>query len=408
MAKSTESVLDDQELPDREEQQEQDEKEQSTDVRSAIRAAFDEHRDDNTEKTSEDDSGQRQQKQRSSRKNKEDESADGSDSNKDLQKSNKRSAGPSDGEENKDQPEDKGGVKKEDIKIDPPPFYKNKGKTTWEKLSPEDKQTIVAREKEVSDGFAQVSQRIKNVEDIERVIAPRLQTIQRYGVPPAQMVDRLFQWMESLQNPQTAAKSFKDLAEGLGVNLNQLVGQPNAKAEETENTGSPPTWFSEFTNTVDQRLSRVDQIEQQIVSQREVAAKNAVLTWAKDKPYYQQVAPLMGQLLQSGIVGLKEDGTVDLDGAYEKAIKLDPNVAALIQQEAATKASKEAEEKSAKEAKEKAERLTRAKRAGVGLKPAAPSGPLASANSKGLNGSGKKDTSVRGSIRAAMEEVRDQ
>lgn len=390
MAKSNESITDDDQDEDIVDRQEQEQDEAPKDVRGAIKAAFNEHRDeDDTDKDKDEPKPERAKSTPKRAKAEREDSEQGEIEDKESPREIKESK-----------------EVKEEIKIDPPPFFKNKGKATWEKLSPEDKQVIITREREVSDGFAQVSQRIRAFEEIERVIAPRLQTIQQYGVPPAQVVDRLFQWMENLQNPRTASQAFKDLAQGLGINVSQLAGQNSNTNTENEQTNSdgPPTWFSEYTQTVDQRLSRVDQIENQIKVQRETAAQNAVSNWAKDKPHYQQVAPLMGQLLQSGIVGLKEDGSVDLDGAYEKAIKLDPSVAALIQQEAAEKQAREASEKASKEAKEKAEKLTRAKRAGAGLKPAAPSGPAVQPN-KGLNG--KKDSSVRGSIRAALDEIRE-
>ena len=289
---------------------------------------------------------------------------------------------------------------KEEVKIDPPPFFRNKGKSTWDKLSPEDKQVILTREKEVSDGFQQISQRIKGVEEVERAIAPRLRQIQEYGATPGQVVERLFQWMEGISNPATKHNTFKELAKSFGVELNQLTST-QGNTPQAEEPDAPPPWFSEFTQGVTQELGG---LKQTLAAQKQSAAENIVLSWANGKTYYNEVAPLMGQLLASGIVPLKADGSVDLDGAYDKAIKLHPEVAALIQQEAAEKASKEASDKAAKDAKERADKLARARRAGAGLKPAAPS--MASDQPK-LNGSKSKSSSVRDSIKAALEEVRE-
>ncbi len=399
MAKDTDNILDDQEI---------EEKEAPQDVRGAIKAAFDEHRDDDDKdgkELREDVRGQSEQKQRATRQDKEDESDSDARGDKDLQKADKRSSRLPDRKDDKEEPEVEAGDKKDDVTIDPPPFYKVKGKATWDKLSPEDKQTIITREKEVSDGFQQVSQRIRAIEDIERVISPRLPMIQQLGISPVQTVDRLFQWMDALQGPNKV-ESFKELAKSVGLNPAQFTqANTNSQTENDSVTGEPPPWFSEFTGAVDQKLAKVTAIEQQLENQSKVAAANAVSQWAKDKPYYQQVAPLMGQLLQAGIVGLKEDGSVDLDGAYAQAIKLDPTVAGLIQQEAATKAANEAKEKATKEAKEKSEKLTRARRAGSGLRPAPASGPSALPGKAGLNG--KQDNSVRGSIRAALQELQE-
>ena len=389
---NTDNVLDDQEIPG---QDDQDDAQKDTSVRGSIKAALEAHRDDG-------------EGDKEPPKDKEEP--------KDIEETRVSSRRPkvdkrvSDVEpvEGEDKKEDKKEAK-EEVKLDPPPFYRNKGKATWDKLSTEDKQTLVAREKEVSDGFAQISQRIRAVEDLEKVISPRLPMIQQLGVPPVQVVDRLFQWMDALQGPNKV-EAFKDLAKSVGLNPTQFAGQSNTPTQPDDTSADqPPPWFSEFTGAVDQKLSKVAQIEQEIADQKQVHAHNQVMQWAKDKTHYQKVAPLMGQLLQSGIVGLKADGSVDLDGAYERAIKLDPEVAALIQQEAAEKATKEAQEKAEKEAKEKSDKLIRARRAGSGLRPAPASGPStlpnANANAKGMNG--KQDKTVRGSIRAALEELRE-
>ena len=396
---STESILDDNEPLEHEDRQEQQEQEPPKDVRGAIRAALDEHRDDNDSNRSErnSDKGSVRTKTRSD-----------ADSNSDVDVSDDKKDGNKDTKSTKEKEEStekptstEKGEKKEEVKLDPPPFFRNKGKAVWDKVGPEEKQIILAREKEISDGFAQVSQRFRAVEELERVIAPRLPIIQQLGATPVQAIDRMFQWMEALSGPNRE-KAFNDLAQSYGINLNQR--QDDTTSMESD-PASPPPWLAEFAGAVEKKFGTLEQhLATQQQAAHQAAAQNVVSAWAKDKPYYQQVAPLMGQILSAGIVGLKEDGSVDLDGAYERAIKLDPNVAALIQQEAATKQAEEAKAKADKEAKEKAEKLARAKRAGAGLKPAAQS--IASTQpGKKLNGSGK--TTVRDSIRSALEELRE-
>jgi hypothetical protein len=365
------------------------EQEQPKDVRGAIRAAMDEVNEDVKE-------------EKEFKEEKESKPIDERKRRKEQSTSEEVIA------KDKESKEEKKEVK-EEVKIDPPPFYKTKGKAVWDKLSPEDRQFLVTREKEVSDGFAQVSQRIKGVENIERAIAPRLQAIQQYGVEPAVVVDRLFQWMEGLNNPSTKLSTFKELAKSFGVNPNQLFPQ-QTNGTETEVTNEqlpssnePPEWFNEFTGQVQQKIGN---LEQTISTQQSAAAANVINNWAKDKPHYGTVGRLMGQLIQSGVVPLTADGNVDLDGAYNAAIKLHPEVQSLIQQEATDKAAQEAQEKAEKEAKEKADRLAKAKKAGSGIKPAARSIAVAPLNQKTVNGAGKS-ASVRDSIKAAIEEARE-
>jgi len=389
-------LIPDAEIPDPEE----DREEAPKDIRSTIRAAVDEHREDeDTEKDVKEPRVEREPKQRSARSSKKAEDSADPDGDKEVQEATDDSTKSSERKTPKEEPDDKKGDDKEASAIEAPPFFKNKGKATWEKLSPEDKKTIIAREKEVSDGFAQVSQRIRNVEDLERAIAPRLQSIQQFGVSPGVVVDRLFQWMEGLNDPTRRVNTFKQLAASFGMNVNQLASGVEPEKNEPD-PNAPPSWFNEFTGTVEKKIGT---LEQQLTAQKDAAVESFILNWAKDKPHYGKVSQLMGQLMQSGAVpALDASGSVNLDGAYEAAIKLNPEVAALIQQEQNDKVAAEATQKALKEAKEKADRLTRAKRAGVGLKPAAPSLPASALNGKGQ----KEDTSIRAAIRKSIEDLR--
>lgn len=303
------------------------------------------------------------------------------------------------------------GKDKSEPKIEPIGFWKAKSKH-WDKASPELKKEILAREKEVSDGWAQVSPRLKQAQEIEQVMAPRAQAIQQFGVSPVQVVDRLFQWMEALGHPNASVKenSFKELAQSFGIDINRLASGIKAQGEITEEEAlaqqnTVPEWFNQFQNQVS---GEIGSIKQTFESQQRAAALNLVTNWAKDKPYFEQVRGLMSQLSRPGpngepaVVPLK-DGQVDLDGAYEAAVKLHPEVAAQVQADAAQKAAKEAKDKAAKDAKERAAKLAKARNASVSLRPAAQSmAPLPS----GQNLNGKKSNSVRDSIRAAIEETR--
>lgn len=383
------------------------------DVRGAIRAALDEvgEKDDNirgrlhvqTKDDGDDDKSDRKSNESVTEEDPENESV----TEKEPKKTAKRSV-PSESQEK--EPDQKVEAKEPDIKSDeptisPPPYYKNKGKSVWDGLSADHKKLIVAREAEISNGFAQVSQRLRNVEEIEKAIAPRLQYIQAYGTTPGVVVDRLFQWMEGINNPRTRLSTFKELAQSFGVDVNQLASgvqsqqQENSQPQDQE----PPPWFQDFSGAVEQEIGS---IKQTFASQQERAMEHYILNWAKDKPHYETVRELMGQLLAGGAIPLK-NGTVDLDGAYEAATKLHPEVSAQMQQEASQKAAQEATAKAAKDAKEKLEKVERARKAGSGIRPAAPS--VASAgriSNQNLNGTGKKSPSVRDSLRQSLDELR--
>lgn len=407
MAKEdTDEKLENAEIPgEDDERQEQQEKEAPKDVRGALRAAIKEEsekEDGESDKSDIPGSKDRVRQKKSAKPdNSKSEILESDEKNDASERSDKKE------EKESSEREVSSKESKEEAKLEPVGHWKTKGKSTWDKLDKESQQEILNREQEVSQGFAQVSQRLKSLEEVEKVLAPRAQTIQQFGTTQAQVVDRLFQWMEALGHPNPAIKSqaFKTLAQNFGLNLDQLTPKQQENFEQAGNNNSnqdpnnPPQWFGEFTQQVQ---SEIGTLKQTLDSQKQAAADAFVANWAKDKKYYNDVRQLMGQLLSSGAVPMKGD-QLDLDGAYETAIKIHPQVAAQVQQEMSEKAKADAKAKSDQEAKERAAKLASAKRAGSGLKPAAPFAPVNNSKSNGKS----KPVSVRDSLKAALEEARE-
>lgn len=414
MAKEdTDDKLKQGEIPGEGNERQEQEQEVPKDVRGALRAAIKEQAEKEAEDKSDvsvdtDATEKREHLHKRTTKQK-----DSEPNNKEVKSS--RKAVSSDGEEGTDKEDIQSGDEqdKEPItdvseqKLEPVGHWKAKAKNVWDKLDKEAQQEILNREKEVSQGFAQVSQRLKSLEEVEKVLAPRAQTIQQFGVSQAQIVDRLFQWMEALGHPNPAIKAnaFKGLAQNFGLDINQLSPKQSEDTQNEDNSSSidpnnPPPWFEQYTQTVQ---SEIGTLKQTLDSQKQAAADAFVNNWAKDKKYYGQVRQLMGQLLSSGAIPMK-DNQLDLDGAYDAAIKLHPEVSAQMQQEASEKAKADAKAKAAQEARAKAEKLASAKRAGSGIKPGAPFNPVT--NPSKLNGK-KPIASVRDSIKAALEEARE-
>jgi len=300
--------------------------------------------------------------------------------------------------------------KKPEEKLETPPFYRTKGKALWDNLSADQRKFIVAREKEVSDGFKQSSEKVRAFDEMEQVVSPYRQQIQQYGATVPQTVERLFQWMTALshQDLNYRTNALNALAQSFGIPLARQNAQPQIDPNDNDadpvaqNSNQPPEWFQQFATQVS---SEIGGIKQQSQTQQAAAANSYLSNWSKDKPHFNEVRQMMHQLISSGIVPPK-NGEVDLDTAYEKAIALHPEVSAQVQQETAEKASKEAKDKADKEAKVKAAKLLKARNAGSGIKPAAPSLNADRPSSSKPNGAGKT-LSVRDSIRSAMDELRE-
>src|SRR5262249_51182430 len=116
---------------------------------------------------------------------------------------------------------------------------------------------------------------------------------------------------------------------------------------QPNNVAIPPQIYSEIEDIKrEQALYR-----QYTTSAQKRQAEQLVTTWAKDKPHYNAVRQLMGQLIQSGAVALN-NGNVDLDAAYNMAIHAHPEVREVV-----------AGEQRVKEAAERKAALEKAKKA---------------------------------------------
>lgn len=291
--------------------------------------------------------------------------------------------------------------------LTPPPGWSKEARAKFSTLPPEVQASVAKREKEVSDGFAQYGEKVKSYEELDKVLAPRREAIKGFGASEAQIVNNLFQWMEGLTG-QNKVEVFKQLGNNFGIDVSSLVGKTNAAPDNTnanaQQTEIPPQ-LQEFMQSIEQKFGTFEASQNAIIErekqQRESAAAEIVTNWAKDKPHFNAVRPLMYTLLGSGTIPLK-DGVLDLDAAYEAAVYATPSVR---DQHLAEK--QEAAEAKAAADKEKMEKvrlakLAKAKKAGVSIKAAAPTaGTTIAPSNKKVNG---QNVSIRDSIRAAFRE----
>lgn len=291
--------------------------------------------------------------------------------------------------------------------LKPPVGWTKEGKAAWETLSPDVQKSVLKREEEFSNGIKQYADKAKAYEELDQVIAPYKQMISQYGVTPVQTVAKLFEWMHALGQPnqEYKAAAFKMLAEQFQFDISNLAPRMRMTEEENTNQFDPRL----IDQTVNQRLQPIAQelatFKQAQEQEQRRAAAAQLADWAKDKPYYEQVKHTMHRLFTSGEVPI-EGGTLDLDTAYAKACRLNENVWASIQAEEQQRIQAEAQEKAAREAKEKAERFARKQNLSVGVRPNAPTMPISGIQQKKPANNGKP-MSVRDSLRASMQEIRE-
>lgn len=262
----------------------------------------------------------------------------------------------------------------------PPPGWSAESKATWASLPPQVINDIAKREKEVSDGFAQYSQRQK---ELDAVIAPRRQYYAGENISDTEAVNRLWTWFEALQNKPHEA--FPALAQTFGFNLNQVTP---ANGGDRTNPANPA-----YDPRVDRVASEVAQIRQQFAAQEQGRVAAELAAFGKDKPHFdnQAVKTAMGRLMQAGLA-------TSLDDAYQKAVKLDPDVAAQIAADERTKA--EATRAQAALTSSAQPRVA-PQRAAVSIKGGAPGNAAFKPN-----GAGNKRESVRESLERTISNMR--
>ncbi len=177
------------------------------------------------------------------------------------------------------------------------------------KLSREERNILFQREREIETGMAPNRERLERYSELEKVIAPRAQMIQKYGVSPAQTIDKLFQWMELLSHPDpnTKVAALQNLAQRAGLDLTD-PRVFNLPAPSPQDYQQP-------------------QLQQQQGDPVAVAKFNKYLEGFKSKnKHFEMVRGKMGKILESGIlnpIDSPDTQNYDIQGAYDLAVSID-------------------------------------------------------------------------------------
>lgn len=230
----------------------------------------------------------------------------------------------------------------------------------WEKIPPEVRAVIQRREEEAHRGITQLGQDASFGKKLRDVITPYLPIIRAEGGDEAGAVRDLLQTAYVLRtaNADQKVQLFRQLAGQFGVDLSAAAqGVPQVDPQ---------------VQALRQELAQVRghqaAVQQQQHQQVEVQAQQVIDAFAADpkNEFYDQVKPLMGQLLVSGQAQTMQE-------AYEQACWATPGVRSTLTQ----RQTAEADAKRAAEAKAKAD----AKRRAAGSVQGSPGGNAAAAAS---------------------------
>jgi hypothetical protein len=186
----------------------------------------------------------------------------------------------------------------------PPKSWAKETHELWAKIPPEAQAQIEHREKQMLEGLGQYKEHSELGRSIKEVVTPYMPMLHASGVDPAKAVAVLLNANYRLTTGPVEARrqAFIELGASLG-----LVPQQNVPQE-------PPA-----VREMRERLAKLEgsltQREQQQYEEARTRVTSEVEVFAKDAPYFDEVADDMVPFLNAG---------ADLKTAYDKAIYANP------------------------------------------------------------------------------------
>ncbi|MCW3678222.1 hypothetical protein [Burkholderia cenocepacia] len=246
----------------------------------------------------------------------------------------------------------------------------------WEKIPAEVQAVITRREEEAHRGITKLGQDAAYGQKLRDVISPYLPIIRAEGGDEAGAVRDLLQTAYVLRtaNPEQKVQLFRQLAGQFGVDL-------SAAAQGVREVDPELAALRQELTQVRGYLANTEQQQHQ---QIEASAQQMIDAFAADpkNEFYEQVKPLMGQLLVAGQAQTMQD-------AYDQACWATASVRSTLMQ----RQEADAEAKRAAEAKARAG----AKRHAGGSVSGAPTAPVAATASAAAS-----NLSLRDELRQAM------
>lgn len=227
-----------------------------------------------------------------------------------------------------------------------PSSWKREVADKWADLPVEARVEIQRRESDYHKGIEQYKQYAGIGQDIERVVAPYMQTLQSAGAHPMEAIDKLFKADQQLRygSPDQKAQFLSKLAQDYGVDLEKVKPLPPV---------DPAVQALQMQN---QQLQR---FQQSIMTQQNQAVMSEIEQFKNDpaNAHFDAVKEDMQILLQS-------NRAESLKDAYEKAVWMRPDIRKSLVEQQRTEAGNKAAQNA---------RSQRAKSAAVGVKGSAPS-----------------------------------
>lgn len=191
-----------------------------------------------------------------------------------------------------------------------PASWKKDYHDVWQTADPRMQEYAWQREEQMRKGVEPLISKAQFADQINEVVNPYLQTIQGMGLDTPKAVKALLEADHMLRTSdgQQKLQLFSRLAQQYGVNLNE-VNMPQ---------GIDPTIYA-LQNELNNVRGEVNGWKQQQEQAQNQQLLGEIEKFSAKAEHFEEARPTMIQLLQSGVAQTLED-------AYEKAVRLDPEL----------------------------------------------------------------------------------
>jgi hypothetical protein len=223
----------------------------------------------------------------------------------------------------------------------PPQNWSDGSKALWNQIPSNVQQALhqewAKREADSKAGFEKYKARYQDMEREAAIFSQELNhvmpVLQQMRVSPGTFLRDGINWFRKLSSPNRVQEAGNFLR-ALGIDPATVAGFQPQQQQTIDQYGNPVV--NQLVETVNQLANDLGGFKQQ----RFETEKNRVISdleaFKKDKPYMEQLGPLMAQMIGAGR-HIKPDGHPDYPALYEDAKWLHPEVRNAILQEAATK-----------------------------------------------------------------------
>lgn len=218
-----------------------------------------------------------------------------------------------------------------------PASWSPKAREVWAKLPPEVHAEVSRRETEVA-GLVQGAAVAKRfAQEFGEVVKPHLATIQAEGGDVMRTVGNLFQTYGALRSapPEQKAALVANMVKSFGVDVAMLDTALAGHAAAPGGGTQPVAATGQYRDPrVDQLFAGLEQAKQQRAASSQAAVLSEIEAFASKHEFFEDVRNDVADMME---MAARRGQPLTLEAAYERALKLHPEISGVLAQREAAK-----------------------------------------------------------------------